>query len=69
MAEVGAEPSAPSGAERPLLRSHNGPAYDQLGSTPAIRRGVRRVGSGSQQLDMFRTRPEAQACLQQIFAA
>jgi hypothetical protein len=29
---MGAEPSAPRGAERPLLRSHNGPAYDQLGS-------------------------------------
>ncbi len=29
---MGAELSAPRGAERPLLRSHNGPAYDQLGS-------------------------------------
>ena len=29
---MGAELSAPRGAERPLLRSHNGPAYDQIGS-------------------------------------
>jgi hypothetical protein len=32
MADMGAKPSAPGGAERLLRRSRNGPAYDQLES-------------------------------------
>jgi hypothetical protein len=32
---MGAKPSAPSGAERPLQRSRNGPAYDEVGSKTA----------------------------------
>jgi hypothetical protein len=32
---MGAEPSAPSGVEFRLQRSHNGPPYDQLGSITA----------------------------------
>lgn len=36
---MGAEPSACSDDERPLLRSHNAPAYDQVGST-AVRRST-----------------------------
>ena len=40
MTSLGAEQSAPSGAERPLPRMHNGTAYDQVGSTAAIRRIV-----------------------------
>jgi hypothetical protein len=32
---LGAEPLAPSGAERPLQRSRDGPAHDQLGSKAA----------------------------------
>src|SRR5271166_2886618 len=49
---MGAKPPAPSGAERPLLRSHNGPADDQVGSKVGLgRTGQNRIDfAGSAQL-------------------
>jgi hypothetical protein len=43
---VGAEPSAPSGTERPLQRLRNGPAYYQVGSIPDLTGKIGKPGSG-----------------------